>query len=92
MCDCAHLTASDAQWSLFPNPSTYFTNILFRHQLSNVIISFIDINGKTIYNRSFALVKAGQVINVPLANISKGVYIMKIESENASTSEKLIMQ
>ncbi len=81
-----------ALWVIFPNPATSKAIIQIRSQLKNVSFTLVDNFGKTVYYRSLPNVSAGEFKDIPLTNVAKGIYMLKIESDKGSKTEKIIVQ
>lgn len=79
------------KWEVFPNPSTDKTNILSNENYNNVEISLIDLNGKLIYNFRKANTYKGEIISIPVRNIAKGVYSLKIQTKDGETTVKKVV-
>jgi hypothetical protein len=78
------------QFSIYPNPANdiiTLTGVLLKKQ--NLNISFYDISGRTVLNKSFISDKFfTQKINIE--NLNKGIYLVNIQSDNSQTEFKLI--
>ncbi len=81
-----------ALWAIFPNPATSKTTIQIRSQLHNVSFTLFDNYGKTVYYNLLPNVNAGEFKDIPLSNLAKGIYMLKIESDKGSKTEKIIVQ
>lgn len=81
-----------ALWVLFPNPATSKITIQIRSQLKNVSFTLLDNNGKIVYHQSLASVNAGEYKDIPLANFTRGIYMLKIVSDEGSRTDKIIVQ
>ncbi len=86
------INMTGALWAIFPNPATSKTTVQIRSQLKNVSFTLVDNYGKTIYRRFSSNVNAGEFKDIPLNNVSKGMYMLKIESDKGSKTEKIIVQ
>jgi len=86
------INMTGALWAIFPNPATSNTTVQIRSQLKNVSFTLVDNYGKTIYRRFLLNVNAGEFKDIPLNNVSKGMYMLKIESDKGSKTEKIIVQ
>lgn len=74
--------------SIYPNPVTngkVFIYISSKRNLSKKV-DFFDVLGKQIYST----VLTGKELNI--ANLSKGVYILKITEDNISETRKLVIR
>lgn len=69
---------------LFPNPSTGLISI---NTESAVNVSIVDVTGKVV----FVATNITKDKNIDLSGLQKGVYLAKISSENATTTEKIIL-
>jgi len=86
------INMTGALWAIFPNPATSKTTVQIRSRLKNVSFTLVDNYGKTIYRRFSLNVNAGEFKDIPLNNVSKGMYMLKIESDKGSKTEKIIVQ
>ena len=81
------------KWEVFPNPATSKVNVLSAEDYSNVEISLIDLNGKLIHTTRKGNTTKGEVITIPVQNLSKGLYSLKIQTkEGEVTVKKVIVQ
>ncbi len=75
---------------LYPNPSVggkFSISLPFMQEVSKV--SILNVAGKTVYTNSFA---AGETFDVnPNVALARGVYFVKIEQAEKSTTKKLII-
>lgn len=78
-----------ATFSVFPNPST--NNITITSSNSSTIngIEMVDINGRTV--KSLKLDNLTST-DVNISDLSQGIYVVKISSENGSVSQKVVKQ
>ena len=86
------ISMSGVMYSLYPNPATTKTTIQIRSQLKKLSVRLIDNAGRTVYQINSANVQAGTAINIPLINLPKGIYMLKLDSDKGSATEKLIIQ
>jgi hypothetical protein len=69
---------------LFPNPST---GIITINTETSVNVSIVDVTGKVV----FVADNVTKDKNIDLSGLQKGVYLAQISSENATTTEKIIL-
>lgn len=86
------INMTGALWALFPNPATSKTSVQIRSQLKNVSFTLFDNYGKIVYYRSLPNVSAGEFKDIPLTSLAKGIYMLKIESDKGSKTEKIMVQ
>ena len=78
---------------IFPNPSTGNINI----QLKSQIIDKITFNikneiGQIVYTQLYNSVELESVIELDLSQLSKGVYIMEVDTDRYTTNHKIILR
>lgn len=84
---------SSATWVVYPNPTTDKVNLFCNANYSNLNISIYDAIGKLVFVQNREKAIKGEVINISLNNLAKGVYSIKVEAANAATtSKKIIVQ
>jgi len=69
---------------LYPNPST---GIITINTETAVNVSVVDVTGKVV----FVATNVTKDKNIDLSGLQKGVYLARISSENATTTEKIIL-
>jgi hypothetical protein len=69
---------------LFPNPST---GIITINTETSVNVNIVDVTGKVV----FVANNVTKDKNIDLSGLQKGVYLAQISSENATTTEKIIL-
>ncbi|CAM1343171.1 T9SS type A sorting domain-containing protein [Tenacibaculum amylolyticum] len=75
------------QITFFPNPFEDQFSIKLDQEVANVNISLQSILGETIFEKKYL---AAKTINLELADISKGVYLVTIQSKKINTTFKII--
>ena len=79
---------------LFPIPATDNINILFDIPDTNelVILNFYDLTGKLIINKNYNsnILEFNQ--NIPLNDVSNGIYILHIQNGTHTTTKKIIVR
>jgi hypothetical protein len=81
-------------FNMYPNPSNGNTNIVFDlSQDQNVNVSIYNLLGEQVYSISKEKMEAGhQMITVAGGNLASGMYMVKLTTDNATTTQKLIIQ
>jgi hypothetical protein len=69
---------------LYPNPST---GIITINTETSVNVNIVDVTGKVV----FVANNVTKDKNIDLSGLQKGVYLAQISSENATTTEKIIL-
>ena len=70
---------------LYPNPSKGFVTVETKNA---VTITVIDLLGKTVFAKN----NLENQSSVDLSNLSKGIYMVKLESEKATSTQKLVLE
>lgn len=82
-------TIKNNYFSVYPNPNTGSFNLLFENPTENKIIEVYNISGQLILSNKFTndLVKT-----IDLSGQAKGVYLLKVKTDNYTSSEKIILE
>lgn len=79
--------------SIYPNPSTGLFNIVANNVKDETItIQVIDLQGKVVYSASDKAVSASYNKSMNLEGLAKGLYYIKLNSENGSKVQKIVIQ
>ena len=81
-------------WQVYPTISTNGTStaLHLKGDVGKVQIILTEISGKIIYQVVNNTTSTGQQINIPLNNRAKGIYMLKIITDKAQSTEKIIVQ
>ena len=77
------------QFTLFPNPASDVIYIENNSSADQINISLLDIQGKEIFNNLFT---RGETIALDIADLKKGIYLVKIGNKSAIVFKKIIKQ
>jgi len=87
------LSVSDLQnqelIQVYPNPSYGMFTISYSY-VGKIKIEALDLNGRTVYSDSNSSFNGSKEIN--LTNLNSGIYILKLDTENASFTKKIIIK
>ncbi len=79
--------------SIFPNPATSYTDIKFNvAETAQVKISVMNLLGEVVYTEPSKLESGYVNRTLQLGSYSKGVYLIKIDSDKGSVTKKLIIK
>ncbi len=73
---------------LFPNPATTVINVLGLKNATNANILISDVYGNPVSNYHWEI--KNNALNIPVAHIEEGVYMLTIHSEEQSVRKKFI--
>lgn len=79
-------SVSDSRISVYPNPAR--EQISVRSEISVNRISIIDLNGKIVYSEN----PNSEISVLPLNNLYKGIYMLKLETRQGVEIQKLIIR
>jgi hypothetical protein len=74
---------------IYPNPNNGILNVSINNYSGNLNINIYDINGRNVYTNSEDF-SGDKMIN--LQGLQSGFYIVKIEGEGLSHTEKIVLQ
>jgi hypothetical protein len=78
--------------AVYPNPATGFIEIAPDLAGTTLVsVQLLDVNGKVVKTQS-ETTGPGQIIQMNLENISKGLYILKLSYNGTIGTEKLVIQ
>jgi hypothetical protein len=75
-------------FTVYPNPASTSISISLIDEVKNATISIFDINGRQVYAKKSDL---QGIVTFNTENLSTGIYILKINNNVISYSEKLII-
>ena len=82
--------------NLYPNPTNNNTPITLSYSIqkaSDVVISVFNNIGQEVSNNTFASqIPGNHIENLQLENLSKGIYTVKIQTDNSFVCKKLVIQ
>jgi len=89
--NCTALTVpnlSDSKLSIYPNPSSGMLNFNVDEVLENANLQIIDISGRIVFTISDF--NSNETINI--SNLKSGIYIVKVNHDGKTFSQKIIKQ
>ena len=81
--------ALESQINVYPNPSNGKFNIEVPQSFNIALLSVCDLMGKEIYSQNFSGQNSKYLLD--LNGLSKGIYLLKIESKDQTVSKKLLI-
>ena len=81
---------SIAGLKIFPNPAKDVLNISFESGEGNYSINIVDMLGRTVIDQKFNDVFGVQNIEIPVATLSQGYYILNVSNDKSAFSTKFI--
>jgi hypothetical protein len=80
------------RWNIYPNPAKNNATLSSLNNYNKAEISVCNLNGKIVYHATLSNVMAGQSINIPVGNLGKGVYVVKIITDKNTDTQKLVVE
>jgi len=81
-----------SNWIVYPIPAHDIVNIAAIQSVSNASISIYNSNGSLIQKRAKQQIYSSEVITFDVRSFANGVYLIKIESDEFSSSTRLLIQ
>ncbi|MEZ5045395.1 MAG: GEVED domain-containing protein [Chitinophagaceae bacterium] len=79
--------------TVYPNPTSGNVFVSFQtKELMPVQIDVLSMTGAVVYKQNVAPVFGNKVLELPLANLAKGTYIVKLTTEKGNFIKKLTVQ
>jgi hypothetical protein len=60
--------------------------------VTNLQLTLSDASGKILYRNTLKTAGAGQQVPLPVTTLAKGMYLLKVQSDKGSSTEKIIVQ
>ncbi len=77
---------------VYPNPATNVLNVSFDANSSDYTIAVIDLQGRTVASANVSNVSGQQVVAIPVANLAKGSYLVRVSSNGSSTVQNVVIK
>jgi Secretion system C-terminal sorting domain len=81
------IASNEISYSVYPNPANNLITVSSKESSSINAITISDINGRTIKSQTF---DGNATIEMNVSDLSKGMYLMKIASENGTSIQKIM--
>lgn len=85
----ASLFQNDDMIKVFPNPSNGLLNIAIAKYSGTLNIELYDINGRKVFNQNMNDFSSEKAIN--LQSLQSGIYLLKLEGNELSYTQKIIL-
>lgn len=74
---------------IYPNPSNGIVNVSIENYAGNITVDVYDMNGRKVFSNSGEYLK---VNTINLQGFQKGIYILNVQGDTLSYSEKIILK
>lgn len=88
-CALANQTFTEDAWSVFPNPAHDQINIHFKETQSHFTAQLIDMQGRIVLQQKNL---NNQRFSLETRNIPAGVYLLKMQTDKQTFTQKIILQ
>lgn len=79
-------------WTIQPNPVKTAAAFYARRNMTNVSINVYNAVGKNVFSKQRSVISAGEQIVIPVSNLAKGVYFVKVKSKESNKTEKIVVE
>ncbi len=84
---------ADQSISLFPNPTRDLFNVIFKKAVAgNVAVNLYNVHGQLLLNQELRNISEGQQIEMNTDQLSSGVYLFQVASEEGTFTKKVTVQ
>lgn len=83
---------SNTKFVIYPNPAKEYINVKFNKMNKNTNIIIFDISGREISNYSFSPIDNNYNARINTSNLLKGVYTLKIITNETTIAKKFIIE
>lgn len=83
---------STAAFKIYPNPARSFVNIEYGNPSQSAELTILDMAGKLIRTIPVSSRPASQLLHISTAGMNPGIYIVKIQSGDRTSVEKLVVE
>ena len=83
---------ANASWNILPNPVKNVANIRFYSADTNVRIAITDAAGRIVFSQNKNAVNDNDVIAVQMSGFAKGVYFVRITTDNRNDVDKIVVE
>ncbi|OFY08491.1 MAG: hypothetical protein A2W93_01335 [Bacteroidetes bacterium GWF2_43_63] len=91
--DCSGIETSELLiGNVYPNPASESINIAFASEYNNLVINLYDATGRLVSSQSVKNTTAGNILTIPVTQMSAGVYSLQIVSELGLQISSVVIQ
>ena len=84
------LDFGNSSFLMYPNPTSGSLSLSSRQAISELNIDIVDLQGKKIHSEFVNYVTVGQVIDIDLGNLKKGIYLLHLLSDKGYSAHKIV--
>ncbi len=78
--------------AIYPNPASTFVNVEFGYNMNSLtVVEITDVAGRLVKTHSIDNPVQGQVVNVNVADLNAGSYIITIKNDTQKLVQKLVL-
>jgi hypothetical protein len=81
-----------AAFQVYPNPATDNITVAFDAQDGDYAVTLVDLQGRVVLNNNYTNLSGAQTISVPVSNVAKGNYLVKVSSNGTSTVKSVVIK
>ena len=78
---------------VYPNPASTYVDVVFNsNDESGATLQLMDITGRVVYTSEVGTISGRNQLQIDLANLSKGVYMLNVTKNNTISRLKLVIE
>jgi len=91
--DCSGIETATLQiGNIYPNPASESINIAFAAEYNNLVINLFDATGRLVSSQSLKYTTSGNVVVIPVSQLSAGVYSLQLVSEEGIQISTVVIE
>ncbi len=91
--DCSGIETATLQiGNVYPNPASESINIAFAAEHNNLVINLFDATGRLVSSQSLKNTTSGNVVVIPVSQLSAGVYSLQLVSEEGIQISTVVIE
>ena len=91
-CGGLQYSSNQGSFTVYPNPTDGLLYVAIHTHLKQLDLSLSDINGQEMFRNSEKELPDGRVIRIDLSKYAKGIYFLKLVSNDQSYTEKIVVR
>lgn len=78
-------------FNVYPNPATSVINVAFEATNADYTVTLVDIQGRVISTNVYSNLAGAQIIELPVNEVAKGNYLVKVVSNGTMSVENVVI-
>ena len=88
----AEITKTSAMFTMYPNPTHENSTVRMMKDVKELKLRLTDGLGRVVYFKAISAAKAGQEFVIPVKDLSRGVYVLTVSTDNETENKKVVAE